>query len=287
MRICYWIILLCLGAVVRSAAQLDHTAESPYRALVEGAWVWTLGGAAKVYAGPDTQAVLYTSLKAGQPLFLLERLDETEKRRGFRTNWYRVRYAASSAEELNEGFVWGGALALQRLRACSSNLQIAYGLQSIKRVQRGAYEEPQLELVVVASRKGEVLGQTTVRAVGSIYTHTQAQLRGNQGLAGIDQIVEIAFNDGYCGGVAATVTLLWDGQKWHQLELLSQGFGDNTFSKAAYSYPQEHQKGSTLIQLRREAGYYNQQGAIIYTQQKKQWYQWTGTQLLGIEGENQ
>ncbi len=285
-RFILWLLLEC-SAVVVGWGQVDYTADSPYRALVEGSIGWTLRAETGVYVGPHAKTALCTTLAAARPLFLLERLDETETRQGFRHNWYRVRYADPSPTDLGEGFVWGGDLALEKIQTCAPSLQITYGLDKIRLVQRETYEEPQLELLIVASRQGQVVASTRLDAVGSIYTQARAQLRGHQGLAGIHQVLEIAFNDGYCGGVAATATLLWDGQHWHPLDILSQGFGDNAFSNAYYKYPTEHQRGNNLLELYREEGYYNRQQQAVYTKKSIEIYEWTGKQLFLVEGATQ
>ena len=75
-----------------STGQADYTADSPYRKHAEGEVAWTLYPATKVYWGPDTQAVLCATLPVGTAVTILERLDETEKRKGFLTNWYRAAY---------------------------------------------------------------------------------------------------------------------------------------------------------------------------------------------------
>lgn len=263
---------LCLG-------QVDYTADSPYRVHTEGELVWTLGPNARVYWGPDTQATLHATLPINTPLQLLERLDETEKRQGFRTNWYRVQYQGQDV------FIWGGDLALAKIESPTTALTITYGLQKIRTIQRSNYQEPQLELALVGSNKGQLVDSIHLAAIGTLYTQTQVQLRGAQGLAGVQEVIEIAFSDGYCGGVAATTTLVWDGENWHELGVLSQGFGDNHFSNAYYSYPQDHQKGSNIIELHHEEGYYTTQKQPIYTLQETKVYEWTGAQLLLIEGE--
>ncbi|MFK7797516.1 MAG: hypothetical protein AB8E82_08690 [Aureispira sp.] len=271
-------LLLLIFVPFLGIGQVDYTADSPYRKHVEGEVAWTLYQETKVYWGPDTQALLYATLPVGTALTIVERLDEAEKRQGFFTNWYRAAYQGQ------EIFVWGGDLAVAKQQNVTTGLTILYGLKQIRMVERGTYQEPQLELVVVAYRQGEWIDSIHLAAIGTLYTLTNLQLRGNQGLAGIQEIVEIAFSDGYCGGVAATATLLWNGQNWTKLAILSQGFGDNHFSNAYYQYPQEHQTGSNIIELHREKGYYNQERQAIYTQQNIQIFEWTGKQLLLIDG---
>jgi hypothetical protein len=277
----HFLLLLLIGFVpLLSTAQEDYTGDSPYRKHTEGEMAWTLSPATKVYRGPDTQAVLYATLPVGTALTILERLDETEKRKGFLTNWYRVDYQGQ------EIFVWGGDLALSKQQNPSTGWTILYGLEQIKKVKRGTYFEPQLELVVSISKNNQWIDSIHLAAIGTLYTQTNLSLRGHQGLAGVQEIVEIAFSDGYCGGVAATATLLWNGLVWKQLAVLSQGFGDNHFSNTYYKYPHEHQTGSNIIELHQEEGYYNQARQAIYTQQNIQLYEWTGTRLLLVEGES-
>lgn len=270
--LCAFLVVFCVSSCF---GQVDYATDSPYRSHPEGKVVWTLG-ITPMYVAPDTQAVLHKMLLAATPLHLLERLDETEKRQGFCTNWYRV------FQDRQEGFVWGGDLALAQLVMSSGTF--TYGLKSIKTVEYDNYQEPQLELAIITSREGRITDSIHITAVGTVYTQTKAQLKGSQGLVGVEQVVEIAFSDGYCGGIAATTTLLWDGNHWYNLGVLSQGFGDNHFSNVYYNFPQQHQKGSNLLELCREEGYYNQQHQPIYTLQKKQWYEWTGTALLQVEG---
>lgn len=274
MRFLFLLVLVPL----LGAGQVDYTADSPYRKQAEGQLAWTLYQETKVYWAPDTQAVLYAVLPVGTAVTILERLDEAEKRKGFFTNWYRAAY------QDQEIFVWGGDLALSKQQSTIGGLTILYGLEQIRMVERGTYQEPQLELVIVACEQGKWIDSVHIMALGTLYTQTNIKLRGDQGLAGIQELVEIAFSDGYCGGVAATATVLWNGQNWKKLPILSQGFGDNHFSNAYYQYPHEHQIGSNIIELHQEEGYYNQEQQPIYIQQKIQLYEWTGIRLLSVEG---
>lgn len=273
----WFLFLLACSLVNFAGAQMDYTLDSPYRKHSEGEWAWTLGTAAQLYTAPDTEAVLHATLPTATPLKILERLDEAEKRLGFYTNWYRVQY------QQQEAFIWGGDLAVAQVQASNAPIQFTYGLKKISTIQYNNYQEPQLLLLLFASYQGQVLDSIALAAVGTLYTQTQLQTKDNQGLIGIEQVVELAFSDGYCGGVAATSTLLWDGKKWHVLGLLSQGFGENTFSNQYYKYPQDHKKGSNIIELWKEEGYYNSKQQPVYRRRKKQWYEWTGTQLLSIE----
>lgn len=275
----YWWLSIGLSSPTLYA-QPDYTLESTYRQLPEGQWTRLLYEQVPIYAAPAMGTGILARGGIGQPIQVLSRLDERMTRRGFSTNWYAVIYPSPTGPV--EGFVWGGDLAVQILLLEGSEQFLLVGLRSIELVNRGAYEEEQLTLTLQICRLGRLLHTSSVLAVGTLYTDLQVKAWADRELQGVQQVVEVQFSDGYCGGVSATQTLFWDGTQMHEVGLLSNGFSDDRFDRSYYRYPNEHQYGPQIVLLQHEVGTYNSRRQPHYTRQEERRFRWTGKGLRPV-----
>jgi len=108
---------------------------------------------------------------------------------------------------------------------------------------------------------------------------TQGVALGNKGLRSIREVIEVAFSDGYCGGVSANATIFWDGIKLHYVQLLSNGFSQKTFANKFFIYPKDPNGKSQTVILRDEAGEFGENKHPIYSHQIDYPYIWNGEQL--------
>lgn len=257
-------------------AQPDYTLQSAYRLLTEGAEALIWRDQVPIYQAPSTQAPIGGTAPASSRVTVRARLDEQERRAGFRTNWYAVEYHGA------EGYVWGGDLAVQA-QPFDAQTWALLGVQRLELVNRGTYDEEQIVLQLTIVQQGRPVAAATFPAVGTLYTQVQLHTQTDHQLTGIQQILEVQYSDGYCGGVSATQTLLWDGTTLHPLEVLSNGFSDTQFDRSYYRYPNEHRYGKDIVVLQQEAGTYNAQNRPQYTHQVEQQYRWTGKELQPIQ----
>lgn len=259
-------------------AQADYTFGSLYRTLEEGSYSYILKDQSTVYAAPFVNASVLFSLPVSTKIKVEERMDEIFRINGFRTNWYRVSFDNNGIQE--EGFIWGGNLAVGAFYAQNSDLLFLYGIDNISLVQRGDYAEESIKLQLNVSQKGQLLDKIIVEAIGTLYTNTQGQTFGNKGITAIQEIVEIAFSDGYCGGVSASMTVFWDGQKLHFVDLLSNGFSSEYFVNKFFIYPSDKGGQAGQILLREEEGSYDASKIPVYTYEKEKAFEWNGVELV-------
>jgi hypothetical protein len=275
MRIVFFIIIITLQTTLN--AQNDYTFNSLYRSFEEGKSFYVLKQSS-VHAAPFITAAVLGKVSTGTVIRVEERMDEIFRIKGFRTNWYRVTFDNNGA--LEEGYLWGGNIAINAFYAKdNSDILFLYGVDHVGLVDRGNYTEESLQLGLYVLEKMQVQDSVVFEAMGTLYTKTQGKAFGNKGLNAINEILEIAFSDGYCGGVAATVTIFWDGQQLHYINLLSNGFSSETFANRFYIYPQEHSKNEQIIILRKEAGTFDVNRHPVYAHQVDKRYIWTGDHL--------
>lgn len=274
MRIVFFIIIILQTTL---NAQSDYTFNSLYRSFEEGKSFYVLKQST-VHAAPFITAAVLGNVSTGTAIQVEERMDEIFKVKGFKTNWYRVVFDNKGA--LEEGYLWGGNIAVNAFHA-QDNLEILflYGVDHVGLVDRGNYSEESIQLGLYVLKNRRVQDSVVFEAMGTLYTKTQGKAFGKKGLEAIKEIVEIAFSDGYCGGVAATVTIFWDGQTLHYVNLLSNGFSTETFANRFYIYPQEHLENAPTIILRKESGTFDVNKKPMYTRQVDTRYIWTGKTL--------
>lgn len=257
-------------------AQPDYTLNSAYRLLTEGTEAVVWREQVPIYQAPSTQAPVGATARSGDRLRVVARLDEQERRDGFRTNWYAVEHHGL------EGYIWGGNLAVQ-VQPLEAQTWALLGVERLELVDRGSYDEEQLVLQLTIVKDGHLLASVFFPALGTLYTQVQLQTQTDHELKGIQQVLEIQYSDGYCGGVSATQTIFWDGTTLYPLEVLSNGFSDTQFERSYYRYPKEHTYGGDVVVLQQDAGLYNAQRRPQYTRQVEQLYRWTGQELVRIQ----
>lgn len=257
--------------------QNDYTFNSLYRSFEEGKTFYVLKQST-VHAAPFVTAAVLGKVNTGTVVRVEERMDEIFRINGFRTNWYRVTFDHNG--QLEEGYLWGGNIAVNAFYAKDDpNTLFLYGVDHIGLVDRGNYTEESIQLALYVLEDRKVRDSLVFEAMGTLYTKTQGKAFGNKGLEAIQEIIEVAFSDGYCGGVAATVTIFWEGQNLHYVNLLSNGFSTETFANRFYIYPQEHQEKEQIIILRKETGTFDVNKHPVYENRVDQRYIWKEDKL--------
>ncbi|CAA6798973.1 MAG: SH3 domain-containing protein [uncultured Aureispira sp.] len=281
MRIVFFFSMIIIMLLPRTlSAQSDYTFNSLYRSFEEGKSFYVLKQST-IHAAPFSTAAILGEVSTGTVIRVEERMDEIFKVKGFKTNWYRVVF--ENKGQLEEGYLWGGNIAINAFQAKdNATILFLYGVDHVGLVNRGNYEEESIQLGLYVLENKRVRDQVVFEAMGTLYTKTQGKSFGNKGLETIQEIIEIAFSDGYCGGVAATVTLFWDGEKLHYVNLLSSGFSTENFANRFYIYPQEHSEKEQTILLRKELGTFDANKRPVYTEQVDTRYIWTdnGLQII-------
>lgn len=270
------LLLLMGNCLSMLQAQPDYTLNSAYRLLTEGAEAVVWREQIRIYQAPSIQAPIGAVARSGDRLRVVARLDEQERRDGFRTNWYAVDHHGS------EGYVWGGDLAVQ-VQPLQTQTWALLGVERLELVSRGSYDEEQLVLQLTIVQNGRLLAKVSFPALGTLYTQVQLQVQSDHDLEGIQQILEVQYSDGYCGGVSATQTIFWDGTTLYPLEVLSNGFSETQFERSYYRYPKEHTYGRDVVVLQQDIGFYNAQRHPQYTHQIEQLYRWTGQELIRVQ----
>lgn len=274
-----WIILTFINTTV--IAQNDYTFNSLYRTYQEGESYYVLKENSTVHIAPFLTAPQLVSLSSGTIIQVEERMDELFKINGFRTNWYRITFNHKGF--LEEGYIWGGNIAVGSFYAQSvPDVLFLYGIDKISLVSRGDYSEESIQLRLHACRNGKIQDVLLFEAMGTLYTKTQGKAYGNRGVPKIQDVLEIAFNDGYCGGVSATVTTFWDGNQLYYINLLSNGFSSKTFAHRFYIYPEEQKEISQTIILRDEAGTFDENKQMVYTRQLDKKFIWEEDTLKAL-----
>ncbi|MCH2023419.1 MAG: hypothetical protein MK207_13165 [Saprospiraceae bacterium] len=274
MRICILLVLFNFSVF----AQEDYTFNSSYRTFEVGESFFIFFDNTPIYPSPYITPNPLVELSIGHSITILERIDEAIEINGFRTNWYHVSFLTEGNEQF--GFVWGGNIARHAFYSLDSPKTLFfYGIEKIETIDRGNYKEESIILNLIAYDHGFVIDQLKFQAIGTLYTNTQGNALGNKGIYSIQDVIEIAFNDGYCGGVSASITIFWDGKKLHYIDLLTNSFNSETFASKFFVYPVDKYGKEQFITLREESGIYGQDNHPVYTYLIDKLYKWDGVIL--------
>lgn len=278
------IILISLPLSLLYSQTDDYTFHTLYRTFEQGSQPVVLIDEAPIYNQLDSNKLLQTKIPIGTPLTIIKRMEERVKINGFLTNWYQVAYTHQDSAQ--QGYIWGGHIAVNRAVAKrDSSISFVYGIAEIGMVDRGGYQDQSIRLQVNVYKNNQLLDGIEIEAAGNIYTQTQLLATGNRGLRNVREVLELAFSDGYCGGVSAEAVIFWTGRKLHSVRLLSNGFSDKKFSSQYFIYPSDAAGRSQLIIAKNESGIISTQQRRKITQQTAQIYLWNGQELYWIAEE--
>ena len=257
-------------------AQEDYTFNSLYRTFEEGQTYAVLNNQSSIYAAPDANAAVVTALRINQPILIKKRLEARLKVNGFQTNWYHVSFNNGQGE----GYIWGGNIAVGVFKSkAQSQVTFLYGIHHIGLIERGGYVDETIQLQLNVCKQGLLMHQLQFEAMGTLYTKTQGLALGNKGLASVKDVIEIAFSDGYCGGVSAQTTIFWDGRQLHYGRLLSNGYSNTHFSNQYLIFPNDEGGAVDRILFKEESGTFDANKQPIYDHQNSTPYIWTGQTL--------
>jgi hypothetical protein len=263
-------------------AQADYTLNSKYRSLEEAKDYFVLRDSSYLYQAPSFRAIQLESLSPGATVKIEERLDELTTRNGLRTNWYRVSFQKDN--KTIQGFIWGGLIAFQAVASVENpSIRFICGIESIQMVSRGSYSEQVIYLKVVVLNQQKILDSISIEAIGSLYTNASLKPYGNRGLFSIQDVVELNFSDGYCGGVSASITFFWDGIRLHYIDLLSNGYSATSFHNRFFIYPSESGGKARRIILREERGTYDDSKVPSYQFRQNKLFGWNGKGLYILD----
>lgn len=279
MKWLYFFVSFLLGNSLQAQVD-DYTFHTLYRTFEEGSQQLILRDSSLLKTAPALVATTLQVLPIGTTIQVLERMDERTTIKGFLTNWYRVQTQQSG--KLIEGFVWGGNIAVGSHIGRDTSVRFMYGVAAIELIDRGDYQDPSILLEINACKGNQLLDQLTTTAAGTIYTQTQIRATGNRGIRGIQEVLELAFSDGYCGGVSAEIVIFWTGRKLRFIKLLSQGFSDKNFARQLLVYPADEGGQSQTILFKRQIGIISTQKREKITEQATIIYGWNGLELIKV-----
>jgi hypothetical protein len=276
------LLLILLLPFAFLQAQSDYTFHTLYRSFEEGSQQYILRPNTPVYLAPAIDSVHFYLLAIAATIVIEERMDELYIKNGFRTNWYRISFIQN--KEVIEGFIWGGDIAVGYSQAKrDSSLLFLYGIGKIELVSRGDYEDESIKIQINAVQNNLLLDQLEFEAAGTIYTKTQLRALGKKGLRSINQVLELAFSDGYCGGVSAMAVVFWSGNKLQFIRLMSNGFSDKEFYNQFFVYPNEKGGQSQTIIYKQQWGVFSSPKEQKITKEKDTFYGWNGLVLYDMK----
>lgn len=255
----------------------DYTYESLYRTFEQGQLCYILNDSTPLFTAIG-ETIPMANLPIGQLIKVRERTTILRREKGFNTNWYKV-VLVYQGNRLT-GYVWGGDIAVGHFESKNDpSITFLYGIGQINLVSRGDYEEESIKIQLNACRENKKLHGIEFEAMGTLYTKTQGNALGNKGVNTIDDVIEIAFSDGYCGGVSANATVFWDGSALHYVQLLSNGYSSQVFTNQYFIYPDDPEGKHQLILLRYEKGQFDSNRYPIYEERDEMIYIWNGANL--------
>ena len=226
---------------------------------------------------PSLQAKVLQKAPIGSSVQIISKSEKTLSLKGIAAPWYFVLYKGQKA------FVWGGLLALGQ-ESLKDGSQLLYGYERLEVVKQGQIENRQFWLGLRLVQNNKEIQHLAVKAMGNLQTGLALRLDDNRGVEQLEQIIELSFSDGYCGGTNGIQTIFFQEQRLYALPPLYSGSDLPVFQHQYFVYPKEHQKSANLLIFKNESGEYDDAtGQPQYDEQSSTDYLWNGRVLLPLK----
>jgi uncharacterized protein YgiM (DUF1202 family) len=233
-----------------------------------------------VRAEASSKSPVVTNLPIGTVVKIIEVSDEKLRLNGFKTNWYKISFAANN--KVTKGYVWGGLIAEGAI-ICSSDSKVLflYGIASVKKETKEEYTTEKGVIQLRACKNKEELSKIELKTAGNYLNifHWLGNY-GNKGLTNVEDIIEFAESEQMCGGINAYNIIFWDGKKLkHAITRYPAGDAPY-YASDDLIFPSEKGGVKGKIIGDKEEGWYDEEKqAEVVRSHKQVEYIWTGDLL--------
>lgn len=183
--------------------------------------------------------------------------------------WYKVLYKKDGAVRV--GYIWGGNLALNYQK--KDGVEFILGAEGVSKKKSSGEIYQQLKMRVIAVKNNKIL-DSRIFTIDELH-FPNLEIENNKGLVGIKNIVIASNIGGACGIATITQYLLWTGEKFFPLGLLTNVGDAGIFSHTEeYIFPADKggKKGKILMKMEEVES--NENGKIISKKTNQEVFLW-------------
>lgn len=265
-----WVILLfCTQLLV---AQTYHQFEA-------GDECYLIADNVNVRATASTKGDIIANVPIGTKVEIVKQSAEKIRLKGFKTNWYKVKFTAEGKEQT--GYVWGGLIA-EGAVVCQADgaVLFLYGIERVKTQNKGEYAYNDVELQLRACKNNQELSKVTFEGAGMLSIFHGIKNFGSRGVRGVLDVVEIEESQEMCAGINLYNVVFWDGKKLSHVIALNPGGDAPYYASDELIYPSD-KKGTRGVIIRdQQEGYWDEESnKDVIESHKRVEYIWTETGL--------
>lgn len=262
-----WVVLLfCTQLLV---AQTYHQFEA-------GDECYLIADNVNVRATASTKGDIVANIPIGTKVEIVKQSAEKIRLKGFKTNWYKVKFTAEGKEQT--GYVWGGLIAEGSV-TCRADGEVLflYGIESVKTQNRGEYAYNDIELQLRACKNNKELSKVTFEGAGELSISHSIENFGSRGVDGVLDVIEIGESQEMCAGINLYNIVFWDGKALIYVTGLRPGGDAPYYASDELIYPGD-KKGTRGFIIRDQAeGYWDEESKKdVIESHKRVEYFWTG-----------
>lgn len=283
----FWAFL----SVTLLAAQADYSdnwmrSDGTLEGFVVGNQHFTFVSDANLRDKPSTQSNVLTTLPIGTQVEILERNDATFAQRGVTLPWVKVR-VLSAGKTRQEGYLWGGFLALASIQSPTDEYTPNAGVQYLTGVS--AYDEAKHEITVQVriALQGKELSKCEFKTAGDLSYYPEFEVKFEP-LKHVKAVLMVNYYYPACGYASGDNLLFWqeNNQLTKVLETSSISEAGQFYSTETCILPSQRGGIGDHVLVSKDMSEFVEKGEDYVRSNQRVGlvlYKWNGTKLLKVK----
>jgi len=272
------ILVLFVFASQILSAQTHVDGNRGYHQFEEDDICYLLADNVNIRSAASTKADVVANIPIGTQVTILEKSSKRLRLKGFKTNWYKVKFKDKGKKQT--GYVWGGLIAEGLVIAANDeNIRFMYGIESYKEEQLEYYTKYEVKIQMRACKNNKELSKVVLEGDGGLDIYHWIENFGNKGLKDVEDIIEFGVSQQMCAGINAYSYVFWNGKKLIYATQLRPGGDAPYFASDDLIFPTD--KGGVKGKIIRDekVGESLDDGTENIESHSRVEYEWTGEKL--------
>jgi hypothetical protein len=256
-----------IATFVPSAKAQDDVISMPFK---DGEKYRLHGDRVNVRNLPKTDAKVVDNLPIATWITVVECQEQTFKQNNINNYWYEISYEKNG--KTKTGYIWGALIALSTAEKDGVIFTFGYNTSGKNMDKAG-----QMRAISGGKEIGVANFESSIFWLGS---SPELLIHGGRGFDEVKHVVQLNYQEGYCGGAINTEYLFWlNSKKLQHVHRTSEGADAPMFASETLTFPDDEGGKPNSLRVKREVGESGEDGEDIIESSEDFWLKWNGVSL--------
>jgi hypothetical protein len=262
------LLALCqIAAFAPTAKAQDDPISIPFK---EGEKYRLHADRVNVRTAAQADAKVVDNLPIATWITIVAQQEKTFKQSGVNNYWYKISYEKDG--KTKTGYIWGALIALST--AEENGLIFTFGYNT-----SGKNTDKAGQMRAISGGK-EISVANFESSILWLGNAPELLIQGGRGFDGVKHVVQLNYQEEYCGGAMNTEYLFWlDSKKLQHVHRTSEGADAPMFASETLTFPDEEGGKPNSLRVKREVGESGEDGKDIIESKEDFWLKWNGISL--------